>query len=118
MTAANIAAALGGGHCSGEWHRCICPVHQSRGPTLALRDGPHGLIAYCHAGCSRDEVLTELSRLGLLDEIGSARPLDPAELKRQREAEVRRRAKRIADALAPFGATDLAGPATRRGFET
>src|SRR5690242_21903134 len=38
MTAAPIAAALGGGYRSGVWHRCICPVHQSSGPTLALRD--------------------------------------------------------------------------------
>jgi len=28
------------------------PAHQSRGPTLALRVGPFGLIMHCHAGCS------------------------------------------------------------------
>src|SRR4051795_10783278 len=99
MTAAPIAAALGGAHRSGEWHRCICPVHQSSGPTLALHDGPRGLIVHCHAGCSRDDVLAELSRLRLLDSNGPAGPPGPAERERQREAEERRRAKRISDAL-------------------
>src|SRR3954471_20351205 len=101
MPAAEIAAALGGAYRSGAWHRCRCPVHQSRGPTLALRDGPRGLIAHCHAGCARDDILAELSRLGLLDSNSNspARLPDSAELDRQREAEERGRAKRIADAL-------------------
>lgn len=99
MSAADIAVALGGVCRSGAWHRCRCPVHQSRGPTLALRDGSHGPIVHCHAGCSRNDVLDELIRLGLLDGAGSDRPPDPAELEQQREAEERRRAKRIADAL-------------------
>ena len=99
MTAAEIAVALDGPRCSGAWHRCGCPVHNSHRPTLALRDGAHGLIVHCHAGCSRGDVLTALSRLGLLDGAGSAGPPDSAELQRQREAERRRRAKRIADAL-------------------
>ena len=45
MTAAEIAAALGGAHRSGAWWRCRCPVHGSRGATLALRDGDWRLIA-------------------------------------------------------------------------
>src|SRR3954454_22120981 len=99
MIAAAIAAATGGGDRSGDWYRCRCPVHQSSSATLALRDSPRGLIVHCHAGCSRGDVLAELRRLGLLDGNGPARPPDPAELKRQRAAEERRRAKRIADAL-------------------
>ena len=35
-TAATIAAALGGFYRSGAWWRCRCPVHHSRGATLAL----------------------------------------------------------------------------------
>jgi hypothetical protein len=67
MTAGEIAPALGGAHRSGAWWRCRCPVHGSRGPTLAIRDGENGLIAVCHAGCSRADILAELHRLGLLD---------------------------------------------------
>jgi hypothetical protein len=37
--ASEIAKALGGAHRSGEWWRCRCPVHSSRGATLGLRDG-------------------------------------------------------------------------------
>jgi hypothetical protein len=53
MLAAEIAAALGGGYRSGGWDRSHCPVHQSGGATLALRDSPRGLIVHCHAGCPR-----------------------------------------------------------------
>ena len=41
MTAAEIAAALGGARRAGQWWRCVCPVHGSRtgrSLTLALRD--------------------------------------------------------------------------------
>jgi putative DNA primase/helicase len=65
VTAAEIAAALGGAHRSSGWWRCRCPVHQSRGATLALRDGGRALIVKCFAGCSRRDVLAELGRLGL-----------------------------------------------------
>jgi putative DNA primase/helicase len=69
MTAAEIAAALGAARRSGKWWRCICPVHGSRtgrGLTLALRDGDRELIAVCHAGCPRPEIMAELRRLRLL----------------------------------------------------
>jgi hypothetical protein len=69
MTAAEIAAALGVVRRSGLWWRCVCPVHGSRtgrSLALALRDHPRGLIVHCHAGCSRNDVLAELRRIGLL----------------------------------------------------
>ena len=69
MTAGEIAAALGAARRSGGWWRCLCPVHGSRtgrSATLALRDGEHGLVAICHAGCDRAEVRAELRRRGLL----------------------------------------------------
>jgi len=72
MTATEIAAALGGARRSGQWWRCVCPVHGSRtgrSLTRALRDGDRcGLIAVCHAGCSRADILTELRRRGLLED--------------------------------------------------
>jgi hypothetical protein len=45
MTAAEIATVLGLAHRSGRWWRCRCPVHGSRGATLALRDGDRALVA-------------------------------------------------------------------------
>lgn len=50
MTAAEIAARLGGGARSGPWWRCPYPVYASRtgrSATLALRDGERGLIVKC-----------------------------------------------------------------------
>lgn len=65
MQTAEIAAALGGAHGSGKWWRCRCPVHGSRGPSLALRDGERALVVKCWAGCDPREVLAELRRRGL-----------------------------------------------------
>jgi putative DNA primase/helicase len=67
MTAAEIAAALGGAHRSGAWRRCRCPVHGSLGATLALRDGERGLIVKCFAGCDPRDVLAELRRRQLIE---------------------------------------------------
>jgi hypothetical protein len=93
-----IAAALGGAR-SGKWWRCMCPVHNSRSASLALRDGPRGLILHCHAGCPRDDVIAELRRL--VDDAAGASAVraHPAELERQRAADERDRRRRIAEAL-------------------
>ena len=104
MTAAEIAQALGSARRSGLWWRCVCPVHGSRigrSLTLALRDHPRGIAVRCHAGCSRDDVIAELRRLGLFSD-GGAVPLrapDPAEIERRRAVEQRERRRRIAEAL-------------------
>src|ERR1700730_1402500 len=69
MKAADIAKALGAAQRSGAWWRCLCPVHGSRtghSATLALRDGEHGLIAICHAGCSWTDIFAELRQRGLI----------------------------------------------------
>jgi putative DNA primase/helicase len=100
MTAAAIAATLGGARQSGLWWRCRCPAHASRGPTLALRDGERGLIVHCFAGCSRHEILAELRGRGLFhDNAGIKAPPDPAEIERHRRAVARNRQRRIAIAL-------------------
>lgn len=62
MTAAEIAAALGGALRCGDWWRCRCPVHGSRGPTLALRDGSRGVIVRCFGGCDARHVLAALKQ--------------------------------------------------------
>src|SRR5215469_13150758 len=64
--AANIAADLGAAYHSGAWWRCRCPVHNSHGPTLALRDGDRALVVKCFAGCDPCDVLAELRYRGLL----------------------------------------------------
>src|SRR5438309_8234399 len=66
MMAAEIAATLGRAQRFGAWWRCRCPVHGSRGATLALRHGERGLIVVCHAGCSRRDIMAELRQRGLL----------------------------------------------------
>jgi hypothetical protein len=83
MKAAEIASLLGGAHRSGAWWRCRCPVHNSRGATLTLRDGERGLIAHCHAGCTPADILAELrcreliqSRFGVSPSQRPVRRLD------------------------------------------
>jgi putative DNA primase/helicase len=101
MSAAKVAARLGGAHRSGAWWRCRCPVHGSRGATLALRDGNRRLIVKCHAGCCREDILAALRRLELIREVpdGCAKPPDSAGLERRRAAEERDRQRRISEAL-------------------
>ncbi len=100
MTASEIAAALGGFRGSGGWCRARCPVHASRGATLALRDGERGLIAVCHAGCSRADLLDELRRRGMLPGAIDHRPA-PIPLRTDARDETARRidlVRRIWDA--------------------
>jgi putative DNA primase/helicase len=103
MNAAEIAAALGGATRSGDWWRCRCPVHGSRGPTLALRAGDRGLMIKCWAGCDPRDVRTELQRLGLLDELSapSAQP-SPGDIEAQQERDRADRQRRTANALDLF----------------
>jgi hypothetical protein len=75
MTAAEIAAALGGARREGRNWRCICPVHG--GGSLTLRDGRDGLLVKCWAGCNSGEVLAELRRLGLFAERSYGMPSAP-----------------------------------------
>src|SRR4051812_46066999 len=97
MNAAIIAAALGGAYRSGAWCRCRCPVHRSRGSTLALRDGDRGLVVVCHAGCRPPDILVELRRRGLIGGAvaGDDSGPDPVEIARRRDAELQDRQRRI-----------------------
>ena len=73
MSARAIAGVLGRACRSGAWWRCRCPVHDSAGGSLALRDGNSGLIVKCFAGCESRDVLAELRRLGLIEDRGERR---------------------------------------------
>ena len=77
MRAPEIAAALGGAHRSGIWYRCRCPVHCSRCASLALRDGKHGLIPVCHAGCPPAEIMAALRSRALIGFGAEERPTPP-----------------------------------------
>jgi putative DNA primase/helicase len=94
VTAAEIAAALGGAQRSGKWWRCRCPVHASRGATLALRDGKRALIVKCWAGCDPRDVLAELRRRGLIGGDAANDPVrsSPAIDERDRAGEARKTA--------------------------
>jgi hypothetical protein len=71
--AAEVAKALGSAHRCGLWWRCRCPVHQSRGASLALSDGERGLILKCFAGCDPRDILAELRRRGLIGDAAHDR---------------------------------------------
>jgi len=96
MPARDIAVALGEIRRSGSWWRCRCPVHESSGPTLALKDGERGIVVVCHAGCSTGDIFRELRRLDLLEpQPGSASPQENGD-RGERVEEERDRARRIA----------------------
>lgn len=77
MNAAKIAVALGDGQREGRGWRCRCPVHGR--VSLNIADSPSGkLLVTCWAGCDPLKVLTELRRLGLLDDrANDDRPIYP-----------------------------------------
>jgi putative DNA primase/helicase len=74
MSANAIGRALNGRQSVGGWLvRCPCPNHgQGRGdrtPSLSVSDGDEGrLLLKCFAGCTFEDILAELQRLGLVDD--------------------------------------------------
>ena len=40
--------------------RARCPVHSSRGGTLAISRGQRGAVVYCHAGCDTTDILAAI----------------------------------------------------------
>jgi hypothetical protein len=72
-------------------------VHGSRtgrSLTLALRDGDRGLIAFCHAGCSRPEIMAELRHLRLL-RAETRNSVATQRAQRERRGEIEDRARRV-----------------------
>jgi hypothetical protein len=96
MTAADIAAVLGGAGRSGQWWTCRCPVHDDQTPSLSVRDGDRGLLVRCWGGCDPRDVLAELRRRGLIGGRAEYRPKAAAA-----QPEIRRAddARRIAAAM-------------------
>jgi hypothetical protein len=117
MTAAEIAAALGGARREGANWRCRCPLHG--GHSLALRDGRCGLLVKCWAGCNTRDVLAELRRMGLLSgRSDSARPA-PLIAHSDDAADAARRialARRIWDATRDAGGSSVVRYLAGRGI--
>jgi putative DNA primase/helicase len=123
-TAAEIARALGGAQRSGEWWRAVCPVHGSRtgsSATLALHDGDWGLIAVCHAGCDRADIVAALRRCGVLGEGRVHLRRKPVTVRRDsdREGAARRTAvaQRIWDAARDASRTAVVNYLAGRGVQ-
>ena len=108
MSATEIAEALGGAYRSGQWRRCRCPVHNSTGATLALRNAEE---AYRFA-VSPDAVGRQFSLnytfLGLIDNAATIPDSEADE--RQREADVA-----IGPGALPLLAGSGAKPSRRTG---
>lgn len=60
MQAEDIARLLQARRCGkGRW-RARCPVHRSKGLTLAIYAGRERVLITCHAGCAAEDVLATL----------------------------------------------------------
>ena len=74
MSADHIGIALKGRRNGNGWLvRCPCPNHGKgrgdRNPSLSIADGDDGkLLATCFAGCTFDEIIDSLRRLGVADD--------------------------------------------------
>ena len=45
---------------SGKKWQAKCPAHKDNGPSLTVTEGDRGVLMYCHAGCSIDEVCSSI----------------------------------------------------------
>ncbi|WP_419957076.1 DUF7146 domain-containing protein [Qipengyuania vulgaris] len=41
---------------------CRCPAHRDSTPSLSIRQGQHGILVHCFAGCQNEDVLRAISR--------------------------------------------------------
>jgi putative DNA primase/helicase len=65
MTAAELAAALGGRRVGGTW-MARCPAHGDRTPSLSIRQSNTGKVVFrCFAGCDQWDVIAALKARGL-----------------------------------------------------
>ena len=50
----------------GKWHgsyaMCRCPALRDSTPSLSIRQGQHGILVHCFAGCQNEDVLRAISR--------------------------------------------------------
>ena len=53
------------GRWSGSKGMACCPAHDDRTPSLGVSLGQNAILFHCFAGCSQDEVLSALDRIGI-----------------------------------------------------
>jgi putative DNA primase/helicase len=93
MTAAKLAAALGGRRVGAAW-MAGCPAHEDHRPSLSISERVDGkLLVHCFAGCDQRDVIAELRTRGLWGNCG--RPIVgcklPTALDRKSDHDVSRR---------------------------
>ena len=57
---ARILHRLDGVTRSGDGYQACCPAHDDGTASLSLSDGRKGVVLYCHAGCTADDVTAAL----------------------------------------------------------
>src|SRR6266699_5388055 len=60
VTAAQLAELLPARHQRGDWYDACCLAHPDTKPSFSFRDSPAGLVVFCHAGCTPDEIASAL----------------------------------------------------------
>lgn len=68
LTAAQLAKALGGKRV-GARYMARCPAHADRTPSLSIQDGTQATVFHCHAGCTQENVLKALHKIGLREQL-------------------------------------------------
>jgi hypothetical protein len=64
-TAARIAEAIVGKPVTARGGNYLvrCPAHDDNSPSLSLRDGEHGLLLHCFAGCAPSDIFVAIRRI-------------------------------------------------------
>lgn len=89
MTAEELARKFEHYRRDGRGFRARCPVHKSKGLTLAIYADPERSSVHCHAGCQSDDVL---KAVGLTWKDTYYQPLTKLDRKQQESARRQREA--------------------------
>jgi putative DNA primase/helicase len=57
VVTARLTERTGGTGRNGKWP---CPAHDDRNPSLSVSQGNEGVVLYCHAGCTTEDVVAAL----------------------------------------------------------
>ncbi len=68
-----------GGQWKGSHGRARCPAHDDRKPSLHISQQGKKILVHCFAGCTQEQVLGALKRMGLWNSVKSTRARTPNE---------------------------------------